>query len=46
MQLHEAEGVSEQLTVDTEQTLCLCNICLAMCWHSSMVFALRLAVSY
>lgn len=40
-QLHEAEGVSKQLTVDTEQTPCLCNICLAMCWHSSMAFALR-----
>lgn len=45
VQLHEAEGMSKQLAAGTGQTPYLCNICLAIHWHLSMVFALRWAVS-
>jgi len=45
VQLHEAEGMSEQLAVGTGQTPYLCNICLAVHWHLSMVSALGQAVS-
>lgn len=38
MQLHEAGGVSEQLAAGTGQTPSVCNICLPIHWHFSIVF--------